>query len=220
MAVKKKEHSDRKSDSKIGKVKTRSQNKILRKVFIFFGLVLGMILLIYVVIYNMNHFTYEGVKFEVVKFCDAKPCLILYKTSLPVIFNGQKADYNIYLRKDPREIGEIPFEGELNFLPNMVLNSERDFNCDGDGIIAGKNLNILYSDIIEVKVIKNESLKCNPEGGYMFLNIEEGNQTQIEQTDLTCYNIKIKGCEILEGTERFMLETFIKLNKILSNESS
>jgi len=39
--------------------------------------------------------------------------------------------------------------------------------------------------------------------------------TKIEQFGTACYDIYIKNCEILEGTERFMFETLVKVNEAL-----
>ena len=49
----------------------------------------------------------------------------------------------------------------------------------------------------------------------MFVLIQESNRTSIEQFGPACYNINIKNCEILKGTERFMIDTFVEINKIL-----
>ena len=49
----------------------------------------------------------------------------------------------------------------------------------------------------------------------MFVKLQEANKTSIEQVGPACYNININNCEILEGTERFMIETFVEINKKL-----
>jgi len=49
----------------------------------------------------------------------------------------------------------------------------------------------------------------------MFVLIQESTRTSIEQFGPACYNINIKNCEILEGTERFLADTFVEINKIL-----
>ena len=40
----------------------------------------------------------------------------------------------------------------------------------------------------------------------MFVNIRGGDKTSVEQYGPSCYNINVDECEILEGTERFVLE--------------
>ncbi len=190
-----------------------NENRILRNIFIFIGILVILSLIGYLVINNIRNFEYQGVNFETVNFCDKKPCLILYQTSLPVIYDGKKADYNFYLRKDPRK-SNVTFKGELNLIPKMVINSTEDFNCNGDGIIAMANLVKLYS-VIGSKVIKNKTLECDSSGNYMFLQIQKGNKTSIEQFGTACYNLKVNNCEILESTEKFMTETFSKINKLM-----
>jgi hypothetical protein len=91
------------------------------------------------------------------------------------------------------------------------------FNCDGDGVIGIANVLNLYK-IIGTQVIKDENASCDDLlGRYMFLNIKEGNETKINDYGLkgACYNIEVKGCDILPATERFMLETLIKVNKVV-----
>ena len=53
---------------------------------------------------------------------------------------------------------------------------------------------------------------CSSDGEYMYINLKEGEETRIEQTGTACYNILINNCEILEGTEKFMVETFANIN--------
>ena len=163
---------------------------------------------------SIRNIEYEGLEFDVVKFCDAKPCLITYHTAFPVIFEGNVVPYNFYLRNNPKDLGKnVKFEGELVLYDNLVIESEKSFNCDGDGIIAMKNLVNLY-DVVGINVLKDETASC-PEGEeYMFVRVQEGEETSIEQVAPSCYNININNCEILEGTERFMIETFIELEKI------
>tara|TARA_Y100000034_G_scaffold76680_1_gene92135 strand:+ start:239 stop:946 length:708 start_codon:yes stop_codon:yes gene_type:complete len=189
------------------------ENKILRNIFISIGIIVVLILLGYLAVNNIRNFEHQGVNFETVKFCDVKPCLILYQTSLPVISNGNKAEYNFYLRNDPRNLN-VSFKGEVNLIPNMVVNATSDFNCNGDGIISMANLVKLY-EIIGTSVIKNEALECDPSGNHMFLQIQEANETSIEQFGMACYTLNVNNCEILEVTEKFMIETFVEVERKL-----
>ena len=202
------------TEEKPTKKQIKEENKILRNIFIGVGILFLLIIGGFFAIDNIRHYEYKGIDFETVKFCDVKPCLILQQTTLPVVFNGEKTLYNFYFRNDPRELKEIPFDGEINLLPNMVINSEGDLNCDGDGVIAVANLVKLY-EVIGAKVVKNGELKCTSTGAYIYLNIREANETSIEQTSTMCYNINVNNCEILEVTERFMVETFSKVNSLI-----
>ncbi len=202
-----------------GKKQGKNENRTLRNIFASLGIIIALIFLGYFAINSMNSFTYKGVDFKKVNFCDTKPCLMVYQTSLPItIGENRKAEYNFYLRNDPRILENVSFSGELKMVQTVVINSTGNLNCQGDGIIAVANLARLY-EVLGAKVIKNETLGCDSSGKYMYLNIIESNETKIQQTYLTCYNIYVNNCEILESTERFMVETLSKVNGLLKEKA-
>lgn len=187
------------------------QNKILRNFFIGMIILILLIVLVVYAVKSTKKFEYEGVSFEIVKTGN----LVLYNTKIPIAVGGKNAEYNFYLRNDPRKIGkEVPFEGNLSLAQNLVLNSTEDFNCDGYGVIAIANLVSLYK-VSGIEVIKDQNATCDSEGRYAFINIQSGNQTRIDKFGPACYNVSISNCEILEGTERLMLESFIEINKLI-----
>jgi hypothetical protein len=191
----------------------KKEKKIFLTIFlVMFGLVL-MFLAFLLIVYLTNSFEVNGVKFSVDK--NEVVGMTLYKTSLPVMYNETKATYNFWLRTNPRKLNNINFNGSLILLPNMVINTTDSLNCNGDGIIATANVLNLYN-VIGIKVIKDENASCDPQGRYMFLNIQKGNETKVEQFGAECYNIYVNNCEVLPATERFMLETFSYVNKKLN----
>ena len=201
----------------VAKEKSSDENRILRNIFIAIGIIVVVIVASYFILNSMNSFSYKGVEFKTVKFCDVKPCLIVYQTKLPVILeNGEKAEYNFYLRNDPRELANVSFLGELNMIPNVVISASEDFNCNGDGIIAMANLVNLYK-VLGANVMKNETLGCSQSGDYMSLNIVKGDKNKVVKVGLACYSINVNECGILKSTERFMLETFVKVNAALQS---
>ncbi|MFH1801298.1 MAG: hypothetical protein ABH804_00475 [archaeon] len=188
------------------------ENKILRNLFI--GIISLIVLIIFIVLL-LNYaksFEYEGVKFKIVE----EGNLIFYKTSFPLyseLTGKHTADYNFYIRNDPRKLAEeVQFKGILFLLENFVINSTESFHCNGDGIIAGANM-IIPLQVLNANIIKNENMSCDDKGEYIFVSIESGEKTEIIQTGVTCYSIKVADCEILKATERFMLEIFIEFNK-------
>jgi len=192
----------------ISKKQIEKENKILRNIFIFIGALFFLFLVSYIVIDSIRGFNYEGVDFEVIKEGD----LIFYKTFLPVIHEGKTVPYNFYMRNDPRKLKDVSFEGEIVFLKNMVLNvTSENLFCDGDWNIAIANLVNLY-DVIGTKTIADETAGCDPEGRYSFLEINEGNVTEVKQVGPSCFEISINNCEVLEATEKLMVEIFVKLN--------
>ena len=216
--VKKKKEIQKKEDKEmenVSKKQVKNENVILRNLLLGIGIFVLAIVLVVFALGSIRSFDYEGVDFEVVKFCDVEPCLITYQTSVPYIIEGNIVPYNFYIRNDPRKLKEVTFEGDLHLLSNLVIDSEESFNCDGDGVIAIANLVTLYDDALGVSVLKDENATCSNSGDYMFLTLKSGNETKIEQTGQACYDIYINDCEILEGTERFMVETFVEVNKLL-----
>src|SRR3989344_7020726 len=196
-------------EGKPNKVQMERERKQLRNVLLGLGIFVILIILAVFFIRSIKSFEYEGTKFDIVK----EGNLILYNTKVALFNeNGEHyQNYNFFLRNDTRKL-KVDFNGELELKKLVVINSSVEFNCDGDGIIAVLNLRQLY-EILGAKVIKDENATCSSEGEYMYINLKEGEETKIEQTGTACYDILINNCEILEGTEKFMVETFAKVNE-------
>jgi len=208
-----KEFSGIEKEKHASKEQIKKQKKQLNIILSVLGLFILLFFLFLFINYKTAHFNYEGVKFKIVREGD----LIFYNTAFPIYSEeGEKiSNYNFYIRNNPKKLKKIPFEGELSFSENMVINVTGDFGCGGYGNLAIANVVNLYN-VIGTKVIKDEKAGCDAAGRYIFLQIEAGNETKVEQFWTTCYKITVNKCEILEGTERFMLETFVETNKLLS----
>ncbi|MFH1326739.1 MAG: hypothetical protein ABIH59_01265 [archaeon] len=184
-------------------------NKIIKGFFV--------VVIIFIVIvgawlissYNNSRFDYQGITGKVVKEGE----LILYQTTLPVMYQGKVQDYNFYFRNNPKELEIIPFNGKIEFKQNVVFGGDSDFNCDGDGIIGIANLVKLF-EITGAKAIRDNESSCDPEGRYTFIEINKGEETRIDQIGKACYSMTINQCEILKATEKFMVEMFVEMNKI------
>ena len=194
-----------------GKGQIKSENKILRNFLIWLGILIFVFVLVFLIINSIKHFEYNGVSFSVIKEGE----IIFYNSAFPMyspITGKHVADYNVYLRNDPRKLEGIPFEGEVKLAETLVLNST-GFNCDGDGIISVMNFVQIF-DALGIKVVKDSNATCDVQGRYMFIKLQPGNVTGIEQFGPACYNFNINNCEILKVTERFIVETLIEINKI------
>src|SRR3989344_2258225 len=123
------------------KEQATNQNKILRNFFIGMAILVVLIVSIVYIIQYTKKFEYRGVDFKIVKSGN----LVFYNTKIPVVVDGKNAEYNFYLRSDPRKLDEeVSFNGNLSLAQSLVLNSTEDFNCDGFGIIATVNVVNLY----------------------------------------------------------------------------
>lgn len=193
------------------------QNKLLRNIILFFGGIIVLILIFVAYSYSLNTFKYEDIKFERILQGE----LIFYNTAIELFSPSGEyvGDYNVYLRKDPRELGKnVAFEGELYLSKHLFLNSTESFNCDGDGIIAVANFGQIINQF-GAQTLRNPNATCDEEGRWMYIRLQPGNSTYIEQTGPTCYNFNINNCEILEVTERFLVEAIVKANKLSSASS-
>ena len=201
--------TDKKKESK----KSINENKLLRNILIVLGIILAGATFSFFISNEPPEFNYRGVNFSVVTFCDAKPCLKTYNTKIPVIYEGKKADYNFYLRNDPRTLEEkVPFEGDLNLKEDMTIDITFEQSCQGYESVAMDNFGTLMR-VLEVNVTADKSATCDLDGNSMHVLIQEGDETIINKIGPACYVINIKGCEIVSGVERFMTETFVEINK-------
>ncbi len=180
------------------------QNKLLRNMFIGIGLFILGFALMFMIFYSMNNFESNGVKYNVLK--EGK--ITFYHTSFPSKFitPSRTIEYNIYLRNDPRELKDIIFEGNLAMLEMAVIESKENFDCEGDGVIAVANFNQIMKAMGTQVTRDSEYSVCDQAGRYMFFELKSGEETKIIQTGPACYDFVIKDCEILEVTERFLIE--------------
>ncbi|MFW9873988.1 MAG: hypothetical protein ACFFG0_12850 [Candidatus Thorarchaeota archaeon] len=214
--VKDKKEEAQNSVNANSKEQIKSDNQILTKVFIGIGAFVLLVVLFMVLINAINHFEYRGINFNVVKDTGG---LIFYNTAFPMYSSGKHvADYNVYLRTDPRALESVPFDGEIKFspIPKLVYNSTGEFNCNGDGVIAVANFAQIFG-ALGIQVIKDENATCDSQGRYMLLNIQPGNETNIKQVGPTCYELYVNNCEILDITEKFIVESLSKINEIKEN---
>mgnify|MGYP001608737837 FL=1 len=74
--------------------KQKEQNKVLKNVLIFIGVVFAGFVIYFIILSYLNHFEYRGVKFEISK--NEVKGQTLYRTSIPIIYNGEERDYNFH----------------------------------------------------------------------------------------------------------------------------
>jgi hypothetical protein len=196
------------------KKERKEENKILKVVLFFIGVFFLALVIAFVSMKSSNHPKYGGLTFNAIQ----EGQLQLYQTSIPTIHNGNVADYNIYLRNNPKELKKnVDFDGQIDSLDDTVINITKEFDCNGDQVIAIANLINVYA-AINKKIMKDDNASCDELGRYMYLVIQPGEETRIDQFGPSCYNIQIKECEILPGTERFIIELLAKANSDIYSE--
>lgn len=195
------------------------EKKQLRNILLVLGFFVFMFIGILFLLNQSYNFTYEGIKFDV----DSKslPGTLLYKTSIPLnsegVFTTGKniaTNYFFYLRNDPRKLERIPYNVEkMNIKDIIIFNFTESFECD-KGAIGVVNLGNLMT-ALGGTVGKNETARCDENGTYTFIQFQRANETSIEQTGVSCYNFNINDCEVLEVTEKFMVEILSRVNEKL-----
>ncbi|MEK6817553.1 MAG: hypothetical protein AABX80_02010, partial [Nanoarchaeota archaeon] len=154
-------------EGKPNKEQLGQERKQLRNILLGLGIFVIILVLAVFFISSIRSFEYKNTKFDIVR----EGNLILYNTKI-ALFNEKGEhyqNYNFFLRNDPRKLN-VDFNGELEIKELAVINSEEEFNCDGDGIIAVANLNQLY-EMVGTKVIRDENATCDSEGRYMYINL-------------------------------------------------
>lgn len=207
----KKESPHKKDQSKVKK-----QNKIIKNAFIWMALVIVAFVLFFVILNETQKIRYENLTFEIEKMGQ----LTLYRTTLPLYVNGSKvADYNFYLRTNPNELKNVPFNGNITIKTMIVFNPNDELKCNGDDVIGvGNIIHNLYGYLNYSTVIRDENATCDELGRYTFVNITIANTTEVNQIGNSCYEIKVANCEILKGTERYMVEALVKIKEILDKK--
>lgn len=217
VSVKKQNKKSEIKDEEISDEKSKKKNeKVIRNFLIILGGIIILLIAAYFVFFSMKYakYDYNGVKFSTVQ--EGK--LLFYKMSLPVIYQGKITPYNFYIRTNPRTLKKVPFDGLNNYqlMTNIIIVSKSNFtNCNGDQIIAMANLVKLYTFMgAKVDVQYGNSTLCDLSGRTFYLNLEESNQTKIYQVGSSCYQVDVNNCEILEATEKMMVESVVKYNAL------
>ncbi len=183
------------------KKQSEKHEKILMWVFILCGVVLAGILSFYFYNQSLNRFDDEGFKYDIIKGED----VTFYHTSFLIYDKSNPINYNVYLRNDPRDLQKINFIGEMNRKEMLVINNSDEFNCEGDGVIAIANMAQILK-AVKIKSIADQNATCDELGRYSIADLQNGDKTYIEQYGPSCYKIYINDCEILAGTERYIVE--------------
>ncbi|MEX0920153.1 MAG: hypothetical protein WDZ69_01055 [Candidatus Pacearchaeota archaeon] len=193
--------------------KKYEQEKVVRNVVI-----LSVVIILGVLVFSfwinrdkteISEFEYEGINFGEIEFCNPEGCLKTYGTKMPVNYRGGEANYTFYFRNNPKIFDDVvPFEGELELRKNVALNITYGRECGGYSKVGVENLGRMMG-VFGMEIFKgNETEGKNATS----LLIREGSQTKISQTGNSSYIMDISGCEILRGTERFMVEMLKTLN--------
>lgn len=208
-----KEKDEKAEDAHPNKKQAFEENKTLVIVLSILFLFVAAFVVYMLVSNNAKSFTYNGVKYTIIQ----QGQITFYNTQIPVVEQGKNLQYNFYIRNDPRTLNEtVPFNGSLYIRPAMNLNYSNDIACNGYGTIAVENLVDLYT-VLGTKVVRDANATCDPQKKYVDVNIKVSNKTDVEEVAPACYVINVANCQILQATERYMIETFSTIKPYLNS---
>ena len=203
-----KEFSGVEKEKHASKEQIKKQKKQLGIILGILGAIMLLFLIVFMFIYQSTHFDYKGLKFKTVQ----EGSIIFYQVPMITQYQGSKLEYSFFLRTNPNKLKKVPFDGEIVLKNDIFLNvTTENLFCDGDWQISIGNL--MNLNIFNINVGKNENASCEGAGKYAFVQISEGNESKIEQVGDACYNLYIADCEVLAVTEKFMVETFVKIDE-------
>ncbi len=194
------------------KAELKKQQKQLKNIFLVFGFIVLIFILVFAGLRIIRISYYENVKFETVQEGE----LIFYNTKVPLFTEDGNYynDYNFYLRTKPSDLKKVPFEGELSLMKGYTINITEELNCEGYGTIALANLIQQYK-LLGIIYINDENASCDAESRYNYFEIKVSNETKIVQRgNSTCYDIYVKDCEIIPATEKIMAENFVMIKDL------
>lgn len=205
-----------KEETKIENIEKEAAEKQNKQVRVFLVGMAVIIILVFIVTWmsqEAKRFEYAGLEFEKTHYGE----IPFYKAKMTIssITGNIIANYNLYLRNDPRKLKGIPIDGIIRLTPKVVLAIDENLKC-GDSTMAGTVLGQFFGAMGvsptrgEIDLIKAEEMNvtyanCNLTTRDSIIIVVPGNKTEIVQENVDCYKIKVKECEILKAIERFIL---------------
>ena len=200
------------------------ENKQLKWILIGAGFLLFSFLLVMVIVNESKHFDYLGLTFEKQQMGE----LQFFYTKLPIkTATGQIVNYNLYLRTDPREI-KLPENLFVKFRANgTFITVSPEFDDCNDASLALTSLGSFIGGLginakgaVTDKDISNKTalpyVTCENSKNKTVILVRKGEKTELLQ-DSDCYTISVSNCEIIKGTESFILGVIKSMKQASGN---
>lgn len=195
------------------KVKKSKYDTQLKWVLVLMGIIILVVIAVYIGMQISKKFEYGGIHFQKTMFDK----LQVYYGRFQIVDDSGKAiaNYNLYLRTDPRQLKDIKINGTIKDLDSTVrisLDRASESQCDGREVLmdlaqlvtgTGKVLEVGFNDK-ELADEKNKSYFTCENAETTTLMFHASNFTKITQIG-KCYDIEFADCRIRDVTERFMM---------------
>lgn len=190
---------------------TPDYKKQFTLIIVLIAMLFGVLVVAYFVYSSINSFDYVGTTFNKIKYGNIQ----MYHTIFPLyhsVTGSHVADFNLYLRNDPRTLESIPFPDDFELTRVIVLTGDLDnITCPENGIAFGNVANA-FKNIWQIPVVANTSLHCSANLDNTYFTLRIANETKIEKSTNNCYTVYIKECAVLNATERIIVGSIAKAN--------
>jgi hypothetical protein len=134
----------------------------------------------------------------------------IYRAYIPLASDlGGATKYGVSLHNDPRKLSrKVPLEGGDVSLKQYVVVGyyAGDRTCEENLLAARKKFNEILSEGIGLTLVETDVAFCGSGTESIYISVEAGDKTRIEKIGESCYILEFADCEVLEVTERFLLE--------------
>ncbi len=203
---------------------TKNQNKQIMWAVILMVSVLMVVILVPIIKVQLGKFVYAKLDWQKTKLGE----IDYYSTRIPAgqpdEFGNYVGNFFINFRNDPRKLDEEINMKKTTTMPIFtrdkvvyISTGKMERNCH-EGIVATLTLSgflrqfalMNVSSAMGDKEIANETgfpyITCFNSPKNTVINVIEGNETRIIQTSPDCYTLEFKDCEVIEVSEKFILE--------------
>lgn len=209
---------------KINKKKERKLEKELLGILIFLGVLVVVFIIASAYFKSLNYFEYKGLTFSKKKLGEIQ---LFHHSYYVKTLDGQLAQYNFYLRNDPRT-NNVLIEGKSNLLSAgsvvyLSVNSEGLQECRYGSLAVGTLSSFMTDnqmrviagnlDFWQAGARRDLWATCENKPGNRVVEILKGNETKVK-IEGNCYKVEVANCEILEAIEKLEMQSLIDAKKV------
>ena len=182
---------------------------------------------------GLRNFDYEGLNFQKVKVGDLSFYYYYYFTEKTITGYASKELHriNLYLYNDPRK-NNVPVAGQIVYPEKyskvyMSTDTTELYKCKYFGVATTNLIFFLTGNQFDVEAatvvpsiaeeVGMSHITCENTPDDMVIEIKHGEETKIKRKSMSCYEITVKDCEVLEAVEKFMVQTLLDAKEIMAN---
>ena len=207
-----------KSNSKVTKKTKNSEDKQLFWILFTIAVFFAAFIIPYLWVENSKVFVYADTEWTVQDYDTFEA----YHTRFPR-FDASGYYHNIWLRNDPRDLDDVPMEGDFSeFRPGGILSFDKTTGeCSGDlgrasidlvsfikDGIGATPVEIATTDVEVFAETEKDLVTCDNSIGKKTVVILRDGPTSVSQdeTNKYCYTINVETCDDIRGIEAFMVK--------------